>query len=119
MKRLFSIVRLKCPKCSKGDLFIKKGLFRYTNMLDMPEECPICKQKYEIEPGFWLGALWASYPIIVAIELPFLLAALLVDSISPFWFFGAMVISFLLTFPLMLRLGRSIWIHINIRGTEK
>jgi hypothetical protein len=29
-----------------------------------------------------------------------------------------MVISFFITFPLLLRLGRSIWIHINIRGEK-
>ena len=118
MKRILSIIRLKCPRCSKGDLFDKKGLFLYSKMLGMPEGCSHCKQKYEIEPGFWLGSLWTSYPLIVIIELPFLIGALITETINPFWFFGAMVISFFITFPLLLRLGRSIWIHINIRGEK-
>jgi len=115
MNRTASILRLKCPKCSKGDLFIKKGLFRYDHMLDMPERCSHCHQKYEIEPGFWLGSLWTSYPIIIITELPFLLCALLIDTVNPFWFFGGMILAFILVYPIMLRLGRSIWIHINIR----
>lgn len=118
MNRMSSILKLKCPRCSEGDLFIKKGLVRYSHMLDMPEHCPHCGQKYSIEPGFWLGSLWTSYPIVIATELPFLIAALVVDSISPFWFFGGMLIAFILVYPIMLRLGRSIWIHINIRAEK-
>lgn len=98
---------------------MNKGLFRYDRMLEMPDTCPCCGQKYCIEPGFWLGALWTSYPIVVLTELPFLIAALVVDSVSPFWFFGGMLIAFIFVYPLMLRLGRSIWIHINIRSEGK
>lgn len=115
MNRVISSLKLKCPKCSKGDLFVSKGLLRYTQMLDMPENCPNCGQKYCIEPGFWLGALWTSYPIVVLTELPFLLGALLSDTINPFWFFGAMMLAFVFVYPIMLRLGRSIWIHINLK----
>lgn len=110
-----STLLLKCPACSKGDLFSYPGLIRYTHMLDMPESCPHCGQKYCIEPGFWLGALWTSYPIVVLIEVPFLVGALLTETVSPFWYFGAMLLAFVLVYPLMLRLGRSIWIHANIR----
>jgi hypothetical protein len=115
MNHIASTLLLKCPKCSKGDLFSYKGMFRYTHMLDMPDNCPHCGQKYCIEPGFWLGALWTSYPIVILTELPFLIGALVSKTISPFWFFGGMLIAFVFVYPVMLRLGRSIWIHINIR----
>lgn len=110
-----SIVTLKCPKCRQGDLFVKPGLFRYKDMLLMPEKCPHCGQVYEIEPGFWIGALWVSYPIVIVIETPFLFAALLTTNYSPWLFFGLMLVAFVIFFPLMLRLGRSIWIHISVR----
>lgn len=119
MNRALSILRLKCPKCSKGDLFNTKGLLTYSQTLDMPEHCSNCGQKYCIEPGFWLGALWTSYPLVVLTELPFLLGALLSDTINPFWFFGGMLLAFALFYPILMRLGRSIWIHINIRAQKK
>lgn len=119
MNRAISILRLKCPKCSKGDLFTKKGLLRYSQILEMHENCSNCGQKYCIEPGFWLGSLWTSYPIIIITELPFLLCALIIDSVNPFWFFGGMILAFILVYPVMLRLGRSIWIHLNIRAEKK
>ena len=114
-----SVFGLKCPRCRKGNLFVKKGLIVYTRMLDMEEECPHCKLDYELEPGFWLGALWTSYPIVVLIELPFLITALMVDGLAMWLSFIGLVLAFLITWPVMLRLGRSFWIHINVRYDKK
>jgi len=110
-----SIFTLKCPRCRKGNLFIKKGMIVYTQMLDMEERCSHCNLKYELEPGFWLGSLWTSYPIVVLIELPFLITALLVDGTAMWLSFLGLVLAFFIAWPLMLRLGRSLWIHLNIR----
>ncbi|NOQ74539.1 MAG: DUF983 domain-containing protein [Crocinitomix sp.] len=110
-----SIIGLKCPKCRKGELFEKPGLFRFKDVLLMPERCSVCQQKYLIEPGFWIGSLWTSYPIIVLIELPFLLTAVNYEGINIWACFGLMLVAFAVFFPLMLRVGRSIWIHIFIR----
>ncbi|MBL1279479.1 MAG: DUF983 domain-containing protein [Fluviicola sp.] len=110
-----SVLGLNCPNCRKGDLFTKKGVIVYSEMLEMPEECPNCNFHYEMEPGFWLGSLWTSYPIIVLIEVPFLFLALFADGAMIWVYFGAMILSFLVAWPLMLRLGRSIWIHVNVR----
>ena len=87
----------------------------YTQMLDMEERCSHCNLKYELEPGFWLGSLWTSYPIVVLIELPFLITALLVDGTAMWLSFLGLVLAFFIAWPLMLRLGRSLWIHLNIR----
>lgn len=81
----------------------------------MYENCSHCGQKYEIEPGFWIGALWTSYPIVVLIEIPFLFTAILSESISVPLTFGMMIVAFGIFFPLMVRLGRSIWAHVFIK----
>lgn len=88
-------------------MFVKKGLFVYHNPLDMHESCSNCGQKYEIEPGFWIGALWASYPIVVLIETPFLFAAIASEDMNVWITFGAMILAFAFFFPLMVRMGRS------------
>ncbi len=110
-----SIFTLKCPRCRRGNLFIKKGMIVYTQMLDMEERCPHCDLKYELEPGFWLGSLWTSYPIVILIELPFLITALIVDGTAMWLSFLGLVLAFFIAWPLMLRLGRSLWIHLNVR----
>lgn len=110
-----SVLGLHCPRCRKGHLFKKRGLIRYTEILEMPDKCEVCGLTYEIENGFWIGAMWISYPLVVAIELPFLILALFADSFYTWVYFTSMVLAFLLFWPLILRLGRSLWIHVNVR----
>lgn len=114
MTKLNSILKLKCPQCSKGNLFDKPGLFRYKEILNMPEECKNCGQKFELEPGFWIGALWTSYPIVVFLELPFLILAVSSQQVYLIAIILAMILVLIIFYPLILRLGRSIWIHIFV-----
>ena len=114
-----SMITLKCPRCRQGNLFNTGGLFNFNKILDMPDKCDHCGQTFELEPGFWIGALWTSYPLVIAIEIPFLLMALLSKSISPWLSFSFMLLAFVVFYPLMLRLGRSLWIHISIRYDEE
>jgi len=109
-----SVITLKCPACREGDLFLKKGLFVFRNTLAMPENCSCCGQKFEIEPGFWIGALWTSYPLVVAIETPFLFLALFSRNNTWTWF-GLMIVAFAIFYPITLRLGRSVWAHLFIK----
>lgn len=110
-----SIIQCRCPRCRQGRLFKKKGLIIYSDMLGANEGCDYCGLHFEIEPGFWLGALWTSYPIVVLIETPFLFLALFADGNVVWFWFMCMVLAFFIAWPLMLRLGRSLWIHTNVR----
>lgn len=114
MSKMNSIVKLKCPQCNKGNLFEEPGLFQYSKILKMPEKCANCGQVFELEPGFWIGALWTSYPIIVLLEMPFLILAVYSKDISIVGIILAMILVLLVFYPLILRLGRSIWIHIFV-----
>lgn len=110
-----AIIKLKCPSCRQGDLFTKKGLVVFSKMIEMPKNCPVCNQKYEIEPGFWIGALWTSYPIVILIEFPFLMLALFNETLGPWIPLSMMLVAFVLAYPIMLRLGRSIWISAWVK----
>ena len=110
-----SIIGLKCPHCRKGDMFVRPGLFVYKDIFLMHENCKVCDQKFEIEPGFWIGALWTSYPFIVLIISPFILMAISGEDINIWFLVGLMIVSLLMLIPLTIRLGRSIWIHIFVR----
>lgn len=109
-----NIVQLKCPRCHKGDLFTHKGLLRFTKILDMPEECSHCGLHYEIEPGFWIGALWTSYPFVVIIEFPFLLIGILYYEINLIYVMLGLGVIFAFTYSFLMRIGRSLWIYLSI-----
>jgi uncharacterized protein (DUF983 family) len=110
---------MTCPQCRKGDLFKKKGVFVYQKMFDMHENCSNCNLKYEREPGFWLGALWVSYPLVVIIELPFLFTSIFGGLPNPYMPLYLMLAVFVLLSPLFIRYGRAIWIHFWVKYSCK
>jgi uncharacterized protein (DUF983 family) len=57
------VIAGKCPHCGEGQIFKKSaGLFK---MPVMHDECPACRYKFEREPGYFLGAMYVSYGIVV------------------------------------------------------
>lgn len=81
----------------------------------MPDRCPVCNQDFKIEPGFYIGALWASFPIVI-IFMAILSVILLIGfglSLTPFFIIISSVL--LLLQPLIIRWGRAIWINIFVR----
>lgn len=56
----------KCPQCRKGKVY-KEPWYKVTKSLNMHENCPHCSVKIEPEPGFFWGAMYFSYALVVAI----------------------------------------------------
>lgn len=109
-----SVLQCKCPRCRKGNLFTFANHFKFSGMLAMPESCAVCQQKFEIEPGFYLGALWLSYPLVLLTELATLLTCYLVLQLSLVASFAVAAIILLLLLPITMRLARSLLIHLFV-----
>lgn len=101
-----------CPKCRRTPLFVKP--FDLSNPLKMHKSCSHCRQNFEPEPGFYYGAMFISYAISVFLFLP--TALLLVFYFK--WTFGAamgfVVFLVIVTFMRVLRISRSLYIHIMV-----
>ncbi len=50
----------KCPQCEKGDIFISKW-WQIAEFSKMNKICPNCQVNFEVEPGFFYGAMYMSY----------------------------------------------------------
>ena len=119
--KLYSILKLKCPRCQIGDLFINPGLFVYSRILEMPHKCSCCKQDFKQEPGFYTAALWISYPIVLIIFIPLIILGFSLDSVNSFFKIGypfIILFSFMLQIPLM-RIARAILLNMTIDYTAK
>jgi hypothetical protein len=90
-------------------------------MLDMPDHCPVCQEDFKIEPGFYSGALWVSYPIVISILIPLALLQILCFDFSFVLAFFISLIVMLLLQPLLMRYSRAIWINIFVsyRGKDQ
>jgi len=108
-----SILYYKCPTCLKGDLYPHKVL-SFKGWFKMNDHCPVCGQKFMLEPGFYWGAMYVSYGVCSA--LIFALFALfyfvfnLDETLS---FFIAISFLFFL-YPIIFRSARAIWLNVFI-----
>jgi uncharacterized protein (DUF983 family) len=112
----YSILKLKCPRCHKGDLFINNGMFVFSKLLVMPKRCEHCHQDYYIEPGFYSAALWISYPMELLLIIPTIFSGFLMTDSHLFFqiMFPVLVIAlFTLQVPIM-RLSRAILLNITV-----
>lgn len=111
MKKISSILSMKCPNCKKGDLF-ETGLWSFQKPFEMHKECPNCQLDYFPEPGFYYGAMFISY-IMWGWVCVFIGGGAM---LGLGWSVNQATIALILfsaTFFIWLfRMSRSIWIHI-------
>ena len=55
----------KCPRCRQGSLFVNPNPYDLQTTMRMPEACPACGQKFELQTGFYFGTGFVSYGVTV------------------------------------------------------
>lgn len=112
---LSSILRFKCPKCHEGDLFCNKHIYQIKGFFKMPKACNKCGQDFEPETGFYLGAMYVSYALTIALNVSIFVALLIFEAYSLTNFFIVAGILLVITLPYVFKISRSIWIAIMIK----
>jgi ribosomal protein S27AE len=124
--RLFSILKMRCPQCHDGTLFVDPNPYKPGSIAEMRKSCPNCGESFTREPGFYFGAAYVSYGLSVALWVAVIVALLFFDLIGliefegvfdePMFFLSIGVVTLLLLLPLIYRLSRSIWIHMFVKS---
>lgn len=79
----------------------------------MHPACPQCGWEYEREPGYFTGAMYASYILGIALTLPVWLGMLLAE--APYgWIMAAVGLELVIIFPLLFRYSRVLWMHFDV-----
>lgn len=101
-------------------MYTNPGIFPLGKLLHMPERCPVCNQKYEIEVGFWYGTGYVSYAISVA--LIFLMAVIYALTVGFSWkdnsiyiFVGVMIAGLVLLQPWIMRYSRVLYLYVFVK----
>lgn len=113
----YSILYNKCPKCHRGKFWHKNN--PYLNILKdnklTNDHCNRCKFKYEIEPGFWFGAMYVSYGIAVVFLIIFGICLVsLFKEIEILTIVSVLSILVVILAPLNHFFSRLIWINIFV-----
>jgi uncharacterized protein (DUF983 family) len=110
--RLYSIFKGKCPVCHEGRVFTHKSVFHPGKFDKMNERCTSCGHKYEIETGFFYGAMYVAYALTVAISVATFILTYLIYPETPYWVYIINILAVLvLLAPVTFRGGRLIWIN--------
>lgn len=114
-----SVLLLKCPKCRQGDLFCNKKIYQYNGFFDMPKKCPKCGQDFQIETGFYYGAMYVSYALTIALIVAVFIALIVFNIFSIELFLLLDFIVLLVALPYVFKVSRSIWIALMIKFDSK
>lgn len=112
---LAAVLKNKCPRCRKGNLFLQSNPYQLNSILHMHTHCQECGQPTEIEVGFYYGTGYVSYALSVAYMVSFFVAWYVIIGFNIndnriFWCLGSSIVSIVLIQPLLMRLSRSIWL---------
>lgn len=109
---------MRCPNCREGRMFSEANPYKLKTIGDMPSRCPKCAQPFSLEPGFYFGAAYVSYGLMVGWNI---FIALLIHLITGnvFDHFVEMMIACMVTSaliaPFMFRYSRVIYLYMFVR----
>ena len=112
MSKIGAIVGMRCPRCHEGKLFKNSNSFNLKTLHEMNKTCSCCGQNFDPEPGFYYGAMYASYGLSVVLFALFFIVFVHVYPISSFAFIASYTITLLALFPFIFRYSRVIYIHL-------
>lgn len=116
---LYSVVNNKCPRCHEGNFFETNNPYMLNRFDKMHKNCPVCKEDFERETGFYYGAMYVSYGLTVAFGVGvFLLTSVILgyDAVTFLVTFGVLQI---ILMPVFYRMARLVWINFFVRYKEK
>ncbi len=114
--KLYGIVRWKCPRCQGADMF-KTGIGG--GIYNMNKACPKCAQDFEMEPGFYWGAMYIGYALSAGYMLIGFAICLWVFRLTPTASFAWLIALGLLMIPYLARYSRAIWLSGNVRYSPR
>lgn len=111
MTRFQAILRQRCPQCLEGRAF--------AGMVNMHTHCPQCGHRFEREPGYFLGAMYISYPISVIFMLLFWwMVALIFPDLTMYQSLFLGVLMYVPLIPPTFRYSRVLWMHFDPKHVD-
>lgn len=107
--KIISFFMCTCPRCGKDKVF-KNSPFKINGFSETKETCANCNLLYAPEPGFFFGAMYWSYAILVA---------LIVNLSVITWFLGVfdyavfiIPVVIILLLPFIFRYSRMLMLYV-------
>jgi uncharacterized protein (DUF983 family) len=120
---IWSTLTMRCPRCRKGHMFKDANPYKslkLSHIFNMYDNCPVCNQQYDLEPGFWYGTAYVSYALAVTVSATTFLAWLLLIGVSTddnriFYWLGFNCTLLVVLQPWLMRLSRVLYIRFFVK----
>ncbi len=117
---LKSILALKCSRCRQGDLFVEKNTYAFKDLFTMHDKCPHCELNYELEVGFFYGAMYVSYGLAIAICVAmfvatFVFSFLFSSEINFTLYLILNSLALVISGPYLYRFSRTVWLYLFVK----
>ncbi len=109
--KLYGIIKGVCPKCHEESMFKNKNPYILSEALSMNENCSNCGTKYKIEPSFFYGSMYVSYPVGIAFATAAFVISFFIFNAGINVIFISIIATLIIFMPVILRLSRNIWIN--------
>ena len=117
--KVYSILRMKCPRCHEGD-FYKGSPYKFSTMGRVQDYCPKCELKFNIEPSFYQGSYYVAYALGVALFVTiWVLKLLFFPNVGPKTLLISVLISLVVLSPWFYALSKIIWINFFIKYDKR
>ncbi len=111
VSKLQAILEAKCPRCRQGNIFVCSN-WKITRFTETHKHCPVCRLEYEIEPGFFIAAMYISYAMSVALAFTSGVAVFVLGKDPALWVYMVAVVSCLIILvPFMFRYSRVLLLY--------
>ena len=112
--KLYSILLGECPRCHEETMYENKNPYKLKTTIKLNENCSSCNLHYHLEPSFFTGSMYVSYPIGIAFTVPPFLISHVLCSASLLTTFFAITGTLIVCLPIIARLSRNAWINIFV-----
>ena len=102
--------RQLCPRCRRGRIF--RAPF-WRGILAMHERCPECGLKFEREPGYFVGAMYIAYALMLPPAVLIYLAIWHFSHWSANSVLFCTFVAYLPLVPSVMRCARVLWIYFD------
>jgi len=122
LKYFKNILSQKCPRCNEGELFTHKW-YQLKNNTKMHDNCTVCGQRTQLEPGFYYGTGYVSYGLTVGFSIVTFALWIAITNIGIgdkriFWWLAIDVVALILMQPWLMRISRVLWLSWFFHGDD-
>lgn len=106
-----AILNARCPQCREGNMF-KHKWWQLLKFSEFYQHCPCCNLRFDREPGFFHGAMYISYAMVVAMVTTIWVTLYFIFNNPSFEFYIYTIVFFnIVLLPILFRYSRVLYIY--------